>query len=98
MQSNRGGIDAVGDTFAAHGTIEATEVRVAPVIGGTFSGTVNRDDTPTASGSLAISDVDASDNPVAFSFYATKNLTTAEGGMLTGTAELIDRARPWPAV
>jgi len=31
----------------------------------------------------------------AFSFYATKNLTTAEGGMLTGAAELIDRARPW---
>jgi len=32
-------------------------------------------------------------NPVAFSFYATKNLTTAEGGMLTGTQELIDKAR-----
>jgi dTDP-4-amino-4,6-dideoxygalactose transaminase len=31
----------------------------------------------------------------AFSFYATKNMTTAEGGMLTGSAELIDRARPW---
>jgi dTDP-4-amino-4,6-dideoxygalactose transaminase len=31
----------------------------------------------------------------AFSFYATKNLTTAEGGMLTGTAEVIDRARLW---
>ena len=31
----------------------------------------------------------------AFSFYATKNMTTAEGGMLTGAAELIDRARPW---
>lgn len=31
----------------------------------------------------------------AFSFYATKNLTTAEGGMLTGDAELIDRARIW---
>lgn len=29
----------------------------------------------------------------AFSFYATKNLTTAEGGMLTGSEELIDRAR-----
>jgi dTDP-4-amino-4,6-dideoxygalactose transaminase len=29
----------------------------------------------------------------AFSFYATKNLTTAEGGMLTGRPELIDRAR-----
>lgn len=32
-------------------------------------------------------------NLVAFSFYATKNLTTAEGGMLTGDSELIDRAR-----
>jgi dTDP-4-amino-4,6-dideoxygalactose transaminase len=29
----------------------------------------------------------------AFSFYATKNLTTAEGGMLTGSPELIDKAR-----
>lgn len=29
----------------------------------------------------------------AFSFYATKNLTTAEGGMLTGAPELIDKAR-----
>lgn len=31
----------------------------------------------------------------AFSFYATKNLTTAEGGMLTGGPDLIDRARIW---
>ncbi|HZT59156.1 MAG TPA: DegT/DnrJ/EryC1/StrS aminotransferase family protein [Pyrinomonadaceae bacterium] len=30
-----------------------------------------------------------------FSFYATKNLTTGEGGMLTGPAELIDEARVW---
>lgn len=30
-----------------------------------------------------------------FSFYATKNLTTAEGGMLTGSPKIIDRARPW---
>ncbi len=29
----------------------------------------------------------------AFSFYATKNLTTAEGGMLTGDPEVLDRAR-----
>jgi len=29
----------------------------------------------------------------AFSFYATKNLTTAEGGMLTGDPELIEKAR-----
>ena len=32
-------------------------------------------------------------NPVAFSFYATKNLTTAEGGMLTGEPEFLARAR-----
>jgi dTDP-4-amino-4,6-dideoxygalactose transaminase len=31
----------------------------------------------------------------AFSFYATKNITTAEGGMLTGGKELIERARMW---
>ncbi|HVF43049.1 MAG TPA: DegT/DnrJ/EryC1/StrS aminotransferase family protein, partial [Pyrinomonadaceae bacterium] len=30
-----------------------------------------------------------------FSFYATKNLTTGEGGMLTGPTELIDEARIW---
>ncbi|HVH68408.1 MAG TPA: DegT/DnrJ/EryC1/StrS aminotransferase family protein [Gemmatimonadales bacterium] len=32
-------------------------------------------------------------NPVAFSFYATKNLTTAEGGMLTGEHRFLERAR-----
>jgi dTDP-4-amino-4,6-dideoxygalactose transaminase len=37
--------------------------------------------------------IGSSDNPVAFSFYATKNLTTGEGGMLTGSPELIGRAR-----
>ena len=30
-----------------------------------------------------------------FSFYATKNLTTAEGGMLTGHKGLLDQARRW---
>lgn len=30
-----------------------------------------------------------------FSFYATKNLTTAEGGMLTAPKELLDEARRW---
>lgn len=28
-----------------------------------------------------------------FSFYATKNITTADGGMLTGSEEMIERAR-----
>ncbi len=37
--------------------------------------------------------IGSTDNPVAFSFYATKNLTTGEGGMLTGTPEFIDQAR-----
>ncbi len=31
----------------------------------------------------------------AFSFYATKNITTAEGGMLTGDPDLVDKARVW---
>jgi dTDP-4-amino-4,6-dideoxygalactose transaminase len=31
----------------------------------------------------------------AFSFYATKNLTTGEGGMLTGSRGLVEAARPW---
>jgi dTDP-4-amino-4,6-dideoxygalactose transaminase len=34
-------------------------------------------------------------NLVAFSFYATKNLTTGEGGMLTGPPDLIDSGRIW---
>ncbi|MBK7704112.1 MAG: DegT/DnrJ/EryC1/StrS aminotransferase family protein [bacterium] len=33
--------------------------------------------------------VGSGDNPVSFSFYATKNLTTAEGGMLTGSPAMI---------
>ncbi|RKZ15848.1 UDP-4-amino-4,6-dideoxy-N-acetyl-beta-L-altrosamine transaminase, partial [bacterium] len=35
--------------------------------------------------------VGSGSNPAAFSFYATKNLTTAEGGLLTGDSELIER-------
>src|SRR5262250_2313167 len=30
-----------------------------------------------------------------FSFYATKNITTGEGGMLTGSPALIEDARIW---
>ena len=37
--------------------------------------------------------VGAGPNPVAFSFYATKNITTGEGGMLTGQSDFIARAR-----
>jgi dTDP-4-amino-4,6-dideoxygalactose transaminase len=32
-------------------------------------------------------------NPTSFSFYATKNLTTGEGGMLTGTPGFLETAR-----
>lgn len=35
--------------------------------------------------------IGSSANLVAFSFYATKNLTTAEGGMLTGTPAMMDK-------
>ena len=37
--------------------------------------------------------VGSGSNPVAFSFYATKNLTTAEGGMLTAEPGFLERAR-----
>ena len=37
--------------------------------------------------------IGSGDNLAAFSFYATKNLTTAEGGMLTGSSDLLARAR-----
>ncbi len=37
--------------------------------------------------------IGSSPNLTAFSFYATKNLTTGEGGMLTGTQDLLDKAR-----
>jgi dTDP-4-amino-4,6-dideoxygalactose transaminase len=37
--------------------------------------------------------IGSSGYPAAFSFQAVKNLTTAEGGMLTGSPELIERAR-----
>ncbi len=32
-------------------------------------------------------------NPTAFSFYATKNMTTSEGGMLTGTPQFLEAVR-----
>jgi dTDP-4-amino-4,6-dideoxygalactose transaminase len=48
-------------------------------------------------GRMIGSHANGSDVPVftCFSFYATKNLTTAEGGMLTGRPELVDEARIW---
>ena len=46
-------------------------------------------------GSLSGQQRSAEHELTAFSFYATKNLTTAEGGMLTGPTEIINRARMW---
>jgi len=37
--------------------------------------------------------VGSSKNLTAFSFYANKNITTGEGGMLTGPKDMIDKAR-----
>ncbi len=37
--------------------------------------------------------VGSSDNLTLFSFYATKNITTGEGGMMTGPQALVDEAR-----
>jgi dTDP-4-amino-4,6-dideoxygalactose transaminase len=37
--------------------------------------------------------IGSGDTPAAFSFYATKNLTTGEGGMLTGDPAFLERAR-----
>jgi dTDP-4-amino-4,6-dideoxygalactose transaminase len=37
--------------------------------------------------------IGSGENPVSFSFYATKNLTTGEGGMLTASPEFLARAR-----
>lgn len=37
--------------------------------------------------------VGSGSNPACFSFYATKNLTTGEGGMLTGDQEFLDQAK-----
>jgi len=37
--------------------------------------------------------VGSGDNPASFSFYATKNLTTGEGGMLTGDPGFLEKAR-----
>ena len=34
-------------------------------------------------------------NAICFSFYATKNLTTAEGGMLTASRDVAEEARIW---
>jgi dTDP-4-amino-4,6-dideoxygalactose transaminase len=44
-----------------------------------------------------VGDVSGSTVPrvACFSFYATKNITTGEGGMLTGDEDLVEEARRW---
>lgn len=37
--------------------------------------------------------IGSGENPTAFSFYATKNLTTGEGGLLTGDVRMLESAR-----
>lgn len=37
--------------------------------------------------------IGSGNNPVSFSFYATKNLTTGEGGMLTGPEDFLENLR-----
>ena len=37
--------------------------------------------------------IGSGDNPASFSFYATKNITTGEGGMLTGLPDFLEKAR-----
>lgn len=49
----------------------------------------------SANGNMVGRPADGVVNLAAFSFYATKNLTTGEGGMLTGPTELLDSARIW---
>jgi VCBS repeat-containing protein len=55
---------ADGTTHNMNITINGTED--APVIGGTTTGTVAEDSTLKANGTLTISDVDISDNPISF--------------------------------
>ena len=50
---------------------------------------------PARTGDRLVGGSGRADVLTAFSFYATKNLTTGEGGMLTGPRELIDAARTW---
>jgi dTDP-4-amino-4,6-dideoxygalactose transaminase len=54
---------------------------------------------PASFRGVPVGSVGEADGPVrravAFSFYATKNLTTAEGGMLTAHPDLVTEARMW---
>ena len=75
-------LDAVLDVAARHGLAVVEDAAHA---------------LPAAIGSVPIGATP--DGPVrravAFSFYATKNMTTGEGGALVGDTELVDEARLW---
>lgn len=73
-------MDTLGDLAAAHGLaiVEDAAHALPSAIGGRSTGAPVRPGVRSAA---------------SFSFYANKNLTTGEGGMLTGTAEVVDRAR-----
>jgi dTDP-4-amino-4,6-dideoxygalactose transaminase len=50
---------------------------------------------PARSGEACVGGSRRENTLTVFSFYATKNLTTGEGGMLTGSRALIEEARAW---
>src|SRR4029077_8054234 len=54
-------------------TVTITGAEDASVITGTFTGAVSEDNVGSASGALAITDVDANDNPVTFADVAATN-------------------------
>ncbi|HYD76783.1 DUF4347 domain-containing protein, partial [Ramlibacter sp.] len=59
-----GGLDTT--SLGVVSSIGVTALNDAPVLGGVVTGTVAEDGTLTASGTLTITDADASDNPVGF--------------------------------
>lgn len=74
-------MDRIGD-LAAHERIDLVE-DAAHSLGASWKGVPVG--TPLSNSAVR--------HLVAFSFYATKNLTTGEGGMLTGPPDLLERAR-----
>jgi dTDP-4-amino-4,6-dideoxygalactose transaminase len=73
-------IDAIATSFALDIVEDAAHALPAVVDGRTIG-------DPTSPKGLI--------RATAFSFYATKNLTTAEGGMLTGPEEFLEEAKLW---
>jgi dTDP-4-amino-4,6-dideoxygalactose transaminase len=94
-------IDPTALRHAVAATIERGLLRprvVLPVHYGGHPCSMATIDALAAEFGLAVVEDAAPDGVVratAFSFYATKNVTTGEGGMLTGPVELLDEARLW---